>query len=301
LEPGSKLATLAQLACRSVRPISALAGLGLGAFEAERIYAALDWLGEAQPRIERSLAAKASERRRAGCSRLTSTWSRRLALAHYGLSRDGKRDDPQIVFGLLCVADGVRSAVEVFAGNTADPPRWPRRSIARQRFACRRWCGGGPRHDYQRADRTGAAPGGHELIPPALATDCRVTRKRGPGSLTVRRARLIALDSARYSGEAAGGLPHPALAEGAQKRAELLAATEVELAAIAPARPGQIGLRVGRVNRALRDAQAFELNHETSFTFTRKQPRSMRRPASRAYVLRTNVRVNGFRRQTVLA
>lgn len=36
-------------------------------------------------------------------------------------SRDGKRDDPQIVFGLVCSAQGCPIAVEVFKGNTADP------------------------------------------------------------------------------------------------------------------------------------------------------------------------------------
>lgn len=47
LAPGSKLATW-----RMLQPESATHSLmGLGAFEAERIYAALDWLGEAQPRV----------------------------------------------------------------------------------------------------------------------------------------------------------------------------------------------------------------------------------------------------------
>jgi hypothetical protein len=36
-------------------------------------------------------------------------------------SRDGKRDDPQIVFGLVCTAEGCPISVEVFKGNTADP------------------------------------------------------------------------------------------------------------------------------------------------------------------------------------
>ena len=43
-----------------------------------------------------------------------------LPLAARGHSRDGKRDDPQIVFGLICAADGCPVAV-VFPGNTADP------------------------------------------------------------------------------------------------------------------------------------------------------------------------------------
>ena len=35
--------------------------------------------------------------------------------------RDGKQGKQQIVFGLLCAADGCPVAVDVFAGNTADP------------------------------------------------------------------------------------------------------------------------------------------------------------------------------------
>lgn len=42
-------------------------------------------------------------------------------LAAHGCSRDGKRCDPQIVFGLVCTADGLLIAMEVFPGNTADP------------------------------------------------------------------------------------------------------------------------------------------------------------------------------------
>jgi transposase len=54
---------------------------------------------------------------------LTSTWltGRCCELAACGHSRDGKRDDPQIVFGLVCTAEGCPIAVEVFKGNTADP------------------------------------------------------------------------------------------------------------------------------------------------------------------------------------
>lgn len=42
-------------------------------------------------------------------------------LARYGHSRDGRRDKMQIVFGLLCTADGCPIAIEVFEGNTGDP------------------------------------------------------------------------------------------------------------------------------------------------------------------------------------
>lgn len=42
-------------------------------------------------------------------------------LAHYGHSRDHRKDRPQIVYGLLCTREGLPIAVEVFDGNTADP------------------------------------------------------------------------------------------------------------------------------------------------------------------------------------
>lgn len=41
-------------------------------------------------------------------------------LARFGYSRDSKNGKLQIVYGLLCAADGCPLAVEVFEGNTAD-------------------------------------------------------------------------------------------------------------------------------------------------------------------------------------
>jgi transposase len=54
---------------------------------------------------------------------VSSSWleGRCCELARFGCSRDGKKGKLQIVYGLLCAADGCPVAVEVFAGNTADP------------------------------------------------------------------------------------------------------------------------------------------------------------------------------------
>jgi transposase len=38
-----------------------------------------------------------------------------------GYNRDGKQGKLQIVYGLLCAADGCPVAIEVFAGDVADP------------------------------------------------------------------------------------------------------------------------------------------------------------------------------------
>jgi hypothetical protein len=47
----------------------------------------------------------------------------------------------QIVYGLLCAADGCPVAVEVFEGNTADPMHWRRKSTSsKSASVCRTWC-----------------------------------------------------------------------------------------------------------------------------------------------------------------
>jgi len=42
---------------------------------------------------------------------------RQSELVRFGYNRDGKRGEPQIVYGLLCSADGCPVAIEVFPGN----------------------------------------------------------------------------------------------------------------------------------------------------------------------------------------
>src|SRR5260370_21876617 len=100
LEPGSKLATW-----RGLQPECATHSLsqvlGLGAFEAERLYAALDWLRDAQPRIERSLARQHLSDGVLVLYDLTSTWvtGRHCPLAHYGYSPAPQPADPPVLFG----------------------------------------------------------------------------------------------------------------------------------------------------------------------------------------------------------
>jgi hypothetical protein len=100
-----------------------LAVLGLGDVDEDELYTALDWLGQAQPNIEAALAHKHLKNGRLVLYDLTSSYleGRSCELARYGYNPDGQRDKPQIVFGLLCAADGCPVAIEVFEGNTADP------------------------------------------------------------------------------------------------------------------------------------------------------------------------------------
>jgi len=122
LEPASKLATHRMLhddtATSSLGRV-----LGVGQCGVDDLYRALDWLHDAQPAIERRLARQHLLGSTLVLYDLTSTWltGRCCELAARGHSRDGKRDDPQIVFGLVCTAEGCPISVEVFKGNTADP------------------------------------------------------------------------------------------------------------------------------------------------------------------------------------
>src|SRR5258705_2806883 len=122
VSPASKLATHRML-CEQTATHSLSRLLKLGELELEQLYAALDWLGQAQEGIEKRLARQHLSGNTLVLDDLTSTWltGRCCELAARGYSRDGKRDDPQIVFGLLCSAEGCPISVEVFKGNTADP------------------------------------------------------------------------------------------------------------------------------------------------------------------------------------
>ena len=69
--------------------------------------------------------------------------------------RDGKKGFPQIVYGLLCNAEGCPVAIEVFQGNTADPKTLgPQIEKLRKRFGVTAGgAGGRSGHDHQQADR----------------------------------------------------------------------------------------------------------------------------------------------------
>src|SRR5688500_4059737 len=122
INPASKLATL-----RALAPETASSSLGqvlgLGAVEEREIYAALDRLGARQARLERQLARRHLRDGTLVLYDVSSSYleGRCCPLARHGHSRDHRPDRPQIVYGLLCDRDGRPIAVEVFAGNSADP------------------------------------------------------------------------------------------------------------------------------------------------------------------------------------
>ena len=287
VSPCSKLATHRQLrddtAAHSLGRV-----LGLGSIEPDDLYRALDWLHEAQPAIERRLARKHLVGATLVLYDLTSTWltGHCCSLAARGHSRDGKRDDPQIVFGLICAASGCPVAVEVFAGNTADPSTVAAQvTKLKERFGIQRiaWVGDRGMITSARIE-TVLKPHGMDWISSLRAPQIALlAQEHGPFQPSLFDERnLLELDSEHFPGERLVVCRNPLLAEErARKRVELLATTEAELATIATAVARQrkplrgtqaIALRVGRCVDHYHMAKHFELViTDTSFTWQRKQ------------------------------
>lgn len=289
IEPASKLATHRLL--RDETATSSLGRvLGLGDAELDDVYAALDWLGAHQAEIERRLARKHLAGGVLVLYDLTSTWltGRCCPLAAHGYSRDGKRDDPQIVFGLVCTAAGCPVAVEVFPGNTADPA-----TVAAQvaklkaRFGLARvtWVGDRGMLTSARIEEV-LKPAGMDWISSLRAPQiAALAAEQGPFQPSLFDERgLIEVTSEDFPGERLVLCRNPLLAaERARKREELLAATEAELARIvaattrrrAPLRgESRIALRAGALIERFKMAKHFTLTiTETSFAFVRNAER----------------------------
>lgn len=121
LHPGSKL-SLSRLLDGGSRASTLGQVLGVEGADENELYAAMDWLGERQEKIENALAKKHLTN---GCLVLYDVSSsyfegKTCPLARFGYSRDHRGDRMQITYGLLCNADGCPVAVEVFDGATND-------------------------------------------------------------------------------------------------------------------------------------------------------------------------------------
>src|SRR6202045_4435856 len=166
--------------------------LQLGAVGEVELYRALDWLGERQAASETALARRHLKDGALVLYDVSSSWleGRCCELARFGYSRDGKKGKLQIVYGLLCAADGCPVAVEVFEGNTADPMTLSAQiDKLKERFGLSRVVRG-PRDDHQRSHPRRAGAGRARLDHRAQSpADPRARRRRCHPALAVRRAR----------------------------------------------------------------------------------------------------------------
>ena len=224
------------------------------------LYAAMDWLLENQPAIERRLAGKYLKDGAIVLYDISSSYltGRHCPLAKRGYSRDHRGDLPQVVYGVITDGEGCPVAVEVFEGNTSDTTTvMDQIEKIRERFGLQRIIFVGDRGMIKQARIEALrAKGGVDWV---SALDSRqVQRLRDGGAIQLSlfdEKDLVEIQSEDFPGERVVVCRNPALAtERARKRRELLAATEAALdKVVASVQAGRlkaadkIALRVGRV------------------------------------------------------
>jgi len=305
LEPGSKLA-----AARTLSPDTASSSLGqqlgLGPVDEDELYTTLDWLAVRQPAIETALAKDHLAGGTLVLYDVSSSYmeGRCCPLAQYGYNRHGKRGKLQIVYGLLCAADGCPVAIEVFEGSTADPMTLTSQvSKLKERFALDHVVLVGDRGMITQARITeDLSAAGLDWITALRAPAIKALRDAGALQMSLFDERdMASITSPDFPGERLIVCRNRALAaERARRREELLAATERELARIAAAvarkrqrRRGAaaIGLKVGAVLDQHKMAKHFTLDiADSRFGFARKREAIAAEAAlDGIYVVRTSL------------
>jgi hypothetical protein len=285
IAPSSKLAT-----SKALDPATAASSLGevldLGPVDEDELYTALDWLLARQPVIETALARRHLEGGTLVLCDVSSSYleGRCCELARRGYNRDGKTGKLQIVYGLLCAADGCPVAIEVFDGDTADPATLASQiSKLKQRFGVSHVVLVGDRGMITQARISeDVKPAGMDWITALRAPSIKALVQGGALQLSLFDDRdMAAITSPDYPAERLIVCRNPDLArERGRKRQDLLTATERDLSAIAAAvnrkrQPlrgaADIGIKVGAVLDKYKMAKHFDLTiTDTGCSFARK-------------------------------
>jgi len=250
--------------------------LGLGEVKEAELLAAMDWLLERQDRIERALARRHLGGEGFVLYDLSSSYveGRCCPLAKLGYSRDGRKGTLQINYGLICSPDGRPVGVRVHEGNTQDQQTVPDAvATIRERFEIERVVFVGDRGMITQAHAEALKQQGVDFISALKNAQIRKLLDAGHLQLSLfDQTNLAEISSPLFPDERLVVCRNPAVAaERARKRAELLAATEAELAKVAAmvtgprgslraADAGTIGQRAGRVVNKYKVAKHFALD-----------------------------------------
>ena len=300
LYPASKLATT-----RLWHTTTLAEELSLEDTDEDDLYEAMDWLLERQDRIERKLAKRHLAEGDPVLYDVSSSYyeGQTCPLMQFGHNRDGKRDRPIVVYGVLADSMGRPLAVEAYAGNTGDPTTVPDQvEKIRGRFGLQRVVLVGDR---------------------GLLTETQINHlKRYPGLGWISALRhhqirrlveseavqlslfderhLAEVRSPDYPGERLIVCHNPLLAEHRrQKREALLTATEEALARIArqvarrtrtPLSATEIAEKLGRVKNRFQVAKHFRTEiADGSFHYERRTEAIIREAQLDGfYMLRTS-------------
>jgi hypothetical protein len=272
--PGSKLSATRRFAQTTLGD-----ELSLGEVTEAELLAALDWLLERQPRIERTLARRhlpgEQDANAFVLYDLSSSYmeGRCCPLATLGYSRDGVKGKLQVNYGLICSPEGRPVAVRVHAGNVTDS-QTVLDTVAdlRERFGIEQVVFVGDRGMITQAHAHTLKAQGVDFVSALKSVQIRSLVNSGDLQLSLfDHVNLAEISSPLFPGERLVVCRNPAVAaERARKRTELLAATEAELEKVkasvhgprgrlrgAPA--GQIGERAGKIINKYKVAKHFTL------------------------------------------
>ena len=305
IDPQSKLAT-----ARGLGEESAFMSLGeilhIESADEDELYEAMDWILPRQEDIEKKLASRHLRDGALVLYDVTSSYfeGRTCPLAEIGHPHDGKKNKLQIVYGVLCNAEGCPVAVEVFKGNTGDPTTFTAQvKKVRERFGIERVIFVGDRGMITEARiREDLRPGGADWITALRAASIRKLAEGGSIQLSLFDEKNLAEISHKdYPGERLIVCRNPFLAgDRSRKREELLRATEAELEKVVIITKRQkrrlqgkdkIGIRVGKVLNRFKVEKHFILQiTDDSFYYHRNQ-NSIHQEAALdgIYVIRTSV------------
>lgn len=281
LYPGSKLATSRGLSAETAGTTLGTI-MGLGEVTGNETLSMLDWLVGRQKWIERSLANRHLKVGALVLYDVTSSYveGRKCSLAAFGYNRDRKKGKKQIVYGLLCSAEGCPVAVEVFAGNTGDPTT-VRSQVARirKRFGIDKVVLVGDRGMITTARiREDLEPCGLDWVSALKTKDIRKLLGNSGGGEAALRPEVLVPDgvgevvSPEFPGERLIVCLNPRLREQrARKREELLEDTERILDGVRKAvrRPGSRLRGAERINRRVgREANRRKVEKHFDITVT---------------------------------
>jgi hypothetical protein len=299
IAPASKLGTVRALGQ------STLAGeLGLHDVDEDDLYGAMDWLLERQKRIEDRLARRHLRDGELVLYDVSSSYfeGHCCPLARIGYSRDGKRNTPQIIYGLLCDKPGRPVAVEVFTGELHDDKTLPSQiHKLKTRFGLKTIVVVSDRGMVTKANiALLGATEGVDWITALKAPAIKKLATTGVLQLSLfDQANLAEITAPQdYPGERLILCRNPLVAaERTRKRDELLAATERGLTEIQQrvtrgtlSGADQIGLAVGPAIKRYRMRKHFELQiTDTEFTYARKTEQIQAEAAlDGIYIIRTS-------------
>jgi hypothetical protein len=286
--PGSKLSTIAWWADTTLGP-----DLGIEDAATDEAYAAMDWLEARQEIIEKKLArrhlAPEANPSRMALFDLSSSWleGSHCPLGARGYSRDGKKGNVQIEYGLLTDPRGRPVAVRVLEGNTADPAAFTGiAGVVKDTFGLQRMVMVGDRGmiTSARIEALKELDDKYAWITALRAPAIRrLMADDGPLQLSLFDEQDLAeITSEDFPGERLIACRNPALAgERARKREDLLAATEKLLAPVAArvaagrlTGSAAIGAKAGEVINKYKMAKHFDVTiTDHSLTVERNQAR----------------------------